>query len=506
MLDNTSSNKRIAKNSVFLYLRMIVIMGVTLFTSRVVLQSLGIEDYGIYTVVGGIAAMFNILLGSMTDATQRFLTFEIGKGILGDVNKIFSTSVLLHVLIGVLIILAAEPFGLWFLYNKLILPVERLQAAFWVFQCSLISMFILIISIPYNALIIAHERMKAFAYISVLDAFLRLSVAYLLFIDIGIDKLVLYAFLLLVTQGALRFIYNIYCNRNFEESKFHYTHDSKLIKEFGKFASWTLFGNASFILSNQGVSLLLGTFFAPQVNAARGIAIQIQGALTTFVKNFQTAVNPQLTKNYASGNLEKLNDLLCRSSRMSIFLIIIPFIPILMETEFLLKFWLGVVPEYTICFTRYIIITMPFTALINPLEVTAKATGSIKRFEMYVYGSKLFIIPVSYLLLKLDYSPTSVFCVALCFEILALVLSYIEVNKLVGLSIRTYIHEVLLKIILVCSCSFILPAIIIMSFEQSATRFILILISIIPTVVIIYLLGLKRSERDYIKQFLNKHI
>ncbi len=499
-----TNNKQIAKNSLFLYLRMVIIMGVTLFTSRVVLQALGVDDYGIYTVVGGITAMFRLMLGSMTDATQRFLTFEIGKGTQGDVNKVFSTSLLLHIIIGVAIVILAEPLGLWFLNHKLIIPAERMTAAFWVFQSSLISMFFLIISIPYNAMIVAYEKMKAFAYISVLDALLRLGIAYLLFVDFGFDKLIVYAILMMASQTFLRFVYNIYCNHNFTESKFHLYYDRHLIIEFGKFGSWTLLGNASYVLSTQGISLLLGTFFAPYVTAARGIALQVHGALTTFVKNFQTAVNPQITKNYAAGNIDELQELVCRSARMSVLLMIIPLFPILMETEFILRLWLGVVPPYTVEFTRLMILTLLLTASINPIEVAAKATGNIKLFEIEVYGSKLLIIPVSYILLKFGYSPVSVFAVELFLNVLALIFSIKETNRLIGLSISKYLHNVIIRVLITCLLSSIPLLIIRCSFEEELIRFVISIATTIPTLIIIICVGLTPSERYSIYKMINR--
>ena len=498
------NNKQIAKNSLFLYLRMVVIMGVTLFTSRVVLQALGVDDYGIYTVVGGITAMFKIILGSMTDATQRFLTFEIGKGAQGNVSKVFSTSLLLHVIIGVVIVIVAEPLGLWFLNHKLIIPAERMNAAFWVFQSSLISLFFLIVSIPYNAMIVAYERMKAFAYISVLDAFLRLCIAYLLFVDFGIDRLILYSFLMMASQTLLRFVYSIYCNHSFADSKFHLYFDRHLIVEFGKFGSWTLIGNASYLLSTQGISLLLGTFFAPFVTAARGIAIQVHGALTTFVKNFQTAVNPQITKNYASGKLNSLHELVIRSAKFSVFLMIVPLLPILFETEYVLELWLVEVPQYTVDFTRFMILSLLLTTLRNPIEVAAKATGKIKRFEIEVQGSKLLILPISYIFLRLGYSPVSVFVIDLIFNIIALVLSLKEINRLIGLSIVECLHNVILRVAITCLLSAILPLYLRLFFEEGLFRFILSIATTIPTLIIITYIGLTSTERCSIYQMINK--
>ena len=322
MSDNTSNNKRIAKNTMFLYFRMIITMAVSLFTSRVILQTLGVDDFGIYNLVGGITAMFQILNGTLADATQRYITVEIGKGDDGSINKIFSICLLLHVILGIIIVVIAEPLGLWMIHNKLIIPTDRIGAATWILHFSVISLFVVIISVPYNALIIAHEKMEAFAMISIIEAVGKLLIVYALLIG-HMDRLILYGVLMLLMQTGIRYLYTSYCNRNFSESKFHYYWDNGLVKEMSGFASWTIIGNMAFICVTQGISIILGMFFFPVVNAARGIAVQVQTAMLTFVKNFQTAINPQITKTYASGNISETHSLIFRSSRFSFFLVMI---------------------------------------------------------------------------------------------------------------------------------------------------------------------------------------
>ena len=476
-----------------------IIMIVTLFTSRIILQSLGVEDYGIYNVIGGVVSMFSVILGSMTDATQRFLTIELGRGEKGDMNKVFSTSLSIHIVIGIIIILIAEPLGLWFLYNKLIMPSDRLTAAFWVFQSSLMSLFVLVISIPYNALIVAHERVRAFAYISVIDAILRLSIAYFIAINFGIDKLILYAMLMAFSQILLRNIYNLYCHKNFIESKFRLNKDLSLAKEFGKFAFWSMMGNLSFVCSNFGVSLLLGTFFAPYVNAARGIALQIQGAFSNFVKNFQTAVNPQIMKSYAAGKFDEMSPLMFRSARLSFLLILIPIIPLLFETETILTLWLIIVPEYSVPFVRLIILTMLITTLINPLEVAAKATGKIKLFEIFVYGSKLLILPLSYFFLFIGTTPTCVFYTTLIFELIAFLISLILTHKLIGISIISFLKSVILRLIVTFFASLPVPIIITCSVEPGLKKMVILtLCSVLTTIICIFFLGLTKDERNFV--------
>ena len=285
MSNQTSdNNKRIAKNTLFLYFRMLFLMGIALYTSRVVLNTLGVEDYGIYNVVGGVVAMFGFLNLSMSSATQRYITFALGKGDKQRLQTIFSTTLQIHTLIAGIIVLLGETIGLWFLYNKMQIPVDRMDAAFWVLQCSIISSVIMIVSVPYNADIVAHEKMSAFAYISILEAVLKLAVVYMLVI-FSFDKLILYAILILAIQILIRFCYSYYCNKHFAETKYKHVWDKALFKEMTGFAGWSMFGNFSAVLFGQGLNILLNIFFGPVVNAARGVAVQVQNAIQQFVGN-----------------------------------------------------------------------------------------------------------------------------------------------------------------------------------------------------------------------------
>ena len=303
MQEISSNNKRIAKNTLLLYFRMLVTMAVSLYTSRVVLNILGVEDFGIYNVVGGIVAMFGFINGSMTSATQRYLTFELGQNNRAQLTKVFSTSLSIHGIISFLIIVLAETVGLWFLWNKMQIPADRMNAAFWVFQCSVAASVIMIMSVPYNAAIIAHERMSAFAYISIIEVSLKLLiVCFLRYFHT--DKLILYAVLIVIVQFLIRLCYSWYCNRHFNETKYRWSWDKGLFKEMTGFASWNMFGSLAAITFTQGLNLLLNMFFGPVVNAARGIAVQAQTAIGQFSSNFQTALNPQITKSYATGDME----------------------------------------------------------------------------------------------------------------------------------------------------------------------------------------------------------
>ena len=304
MTNQTSdNNKRIAKNTLLLYVRMFFMMGIALYTSRVVLNTLGVEDYGIYNVVGGLVSMFGLLNGSMSSATQRYITFELGKGDGKSLNKIFSLSLQIHALIAIVTVLLVESVGLWFLYNKMTIPPERMTAAFWVLQASALTFIFSIMSVPYNADIIAHERMSAFAYISIIEAVLKLAIVYMLLV-VPFDKLIVYAILLAVVQLSIQFCYMVYCHRHFPESRYRHVKDWRLFKEMTSFAGWNMFGGLSSISFNQGLSMLLNVFFGPVVNAARAVATQVQGAIQMFITNFQMALNPQIVKTYAQGEFE----------------------------------------------------------------------------------------------------------------------------------------------------------------------------------------------------------
>ena len=498
MSDNTQNSKRIAKNTILLYFRMILMMGVSLYTSRVVLQALGVNDYGIYTAVGGTVALFGVISNSLSTATQRFITHALGKKDPEYLSRTFSTSVLIHICMCIVIVLLAETIGLWFLNNEMQIPAERVHAATVVYQCAVASSVIMIMSVPYNATIIAHEKMGAFAAISILEAFLKLGIVFLLYLS-HIDKLIVYSILLLITQFCIRLCYTRYCRRNFEETKLRYIKDNRLIKEIGIFSMWSLLGNAAYISYTQGLNVLLNVFFLPTVNAARGIAIQVQTAVNQFVSSFQTAMNPQITKSYASGNLDYMHNLVFKSARFSFYLLYILSLPIFIECETILGIWLTVVPEYTVIFLRIILLTTLISAIANPLIISVKATGRIRTYEMSVGGLMLTILPISYIFLKLGYPPYSVFVVNLCVEILAQTLRIWITQKLIHFSLTKFIGEVIIRPLTVALIAAILPLTLYNILNSSILSFLTVCsVAIISSCTSIYLLGLSKSERDMI--------
>ena len=397
----SENTRRIAKNTGFLYVRMLLTMGVAFYTSRVVLNALGVEDYGIYNVVGGVVAMFSFLTGMFTSATQRFLNYEMGLGNQERLKEIFSMSITLNAMIAVLIVLVSEIAGLWFINHKLVIPGDRLTAAHWVFQFSLLAMAVTIVSTPYNAVIIAHERMSAFAYIAVAECLLKLGVAVVI-VFCGGDKLIIYGALLLTVAFIVRAIYSLYCRKNFEECHYKFYWDKVLFREMGAFAGWNMYGNFAFVMTTQGVNMLLNMFFGPAVNASRAIAVQIQSAIMGFATNFTMAINPQIVQNYAQGKKEEIFRLVCYSSKFSFFLLLLLALPVLLETELLLKLWLKPVSYWLLKdggdATVVLIVSIIFTfmALVALLYVVWSATG----FSVYVFWQKVIwrVLMVSILL------------------------------------------------------------------------------------------------------------
>lgn len=500
-MDQSANNKRIAKNTLMLYIRMLFTMGVSLFTSRVILQTLGVEDYGVYSVVGGIITMFSFINGGMVSATQRFLTFEIGKGNLPQLKKVFSTSLQIHALIALVIVLLGETIGLWFLYEKLVIPEERMTAAFWVYQCSIVACVVNIMSVPYNADIIAHEKMSAFAYISILEVILKLAIVYALYITPW-DKLISYAILILSVQLVIRFVYASYCSRHFEEAHYHHQIDRALFKEMLTFAGWSFWGNLASVLYTQGLNMMLNIFFGPIVNAARGIAVQVQSAVQQFVSNFQVALNPQITKNYAMGHLSQMHQLMFRSARFSFFLLFFLTLPVLLETEYLLTIWLKTVPADAVVFTRWMIGVSLIYTIANPCVIANQATGKVKVYQAVVGGILLMILPISYIVLKLGAPAYSVFIVHFCVESVAQVARMYMLRKLIDLPMRAYIRHIYIPVVMVVAISCILPFYVHSLFTEGLLRFLVVGVACVFSVgLIVFVVGLTKDERNF---FLNK--
>lgn len=496
----SENNTRIAKNTLVLYLRMLVSMPIMLYTSRVVLNTLGIEDYGIYNVVGGVVSLFSCLSGSMVSATQRFMTFEIGRGDNKELNSVFSCSLLVHLIISLLIIVVSEPIGLWFITHKMVIPPERLYAACWVFHLSVLALFGDLLYIPYNALVVSYERMKAFAYISIVNVSLKLLVALLLTYS-PMDKLVFYASLMSAISFLSGIIYWRYCYDNFEVSRFHYSSVyTALLKRFWTFASYSFIGDLAIICYTQGTNILLNLFFGPVVNAARGISVQVQGAISSFSGNFQMALNPQITKSYAQGDLLYMQTLVCYSSKYSFYLLFLFSFPIMLETHLILKCWLGKVPEYSVAFVRLMLCISIVMAMANPITRSVHSTGNIKSYQLFVGGGHLLILPISYGILLLGLSPQSVFVVALIVFLVIFMIRLYFLKSVIHIKYRTYFNKVIYPIIKVLLCSIFLPLLVIKLCPASWYRIIyVIFVFVVLYLFAVYRLGMDCDERSYLK-------
>lgn len=448
MANTSTNNQRIAKNTILLYFRMILLMAVTLYTSRVVLATLGIEDYGIYNVVGGFIGMLAFLNGAMCGCTQRFITIALGKGNEKKLKQVFSTSVLAHSLIALIVFILAETIGLWFLLEKLVIPEERMTAAIVVYQCSVASTLVYIMSFPYNADIIAHERMSVFAFISIFEAFANLGIVYLLQLG-NIDKLILYAVLFLAVKIIVIIIYRIYCRWHFKETIFRWYFDKKLFREMLSFTGWNLFGGVAGTLMGTGLNVLLNVFFGAAINAARGVAVQVQGAVQLFASNFQVAINPQIMKTYAANNLNEMHYLIFRSAKYSFMLLLCLVLPIFLEIDTLMAIWLKEVPDYTNTFVRLMLCISVIDAVSNPFMTAAAATGKVRVYQSVVGSILLIILPLSYIALLMDGEPQIVFIVHLLVALIAFVVRLLIIKRMIKLSIRTYFSNVVSPCILV---------------------------------------------------------
>lgn len=500
----TPDHKRMARNTALLYFRMFLMMCIALYTSRVVLHALGIEDYGIYNVVGGVVLLFSFINDGMTVSTLRFLTFELGRGNHERLHAVFVTSVNIHLLISLLIILLGETVGLWFLFEKMVIPPERMTAALWCYQFSIFTAVVNIMSFPYNAAIVAHEKMSAFAYISILDATLKLLLVYLLMV-FNYDRLILYAILFACEKLMIRMVYNIYCTRHFKECRYQWIYQKGLFKDMASFAGWSVWGNFAYVAVLQGIDLLLNMFFGPVINAARAIAIQVQSAVSQFAKNFQMAINPQITKTYASGQMQNVHNLIIMSSKITFYLLLILCIPLILETPKILQLWLSEYPDYSVSFVRLMLMTLIVELISNPLSTSIEATGRIKRYALINGSLILLILPIAYLALWMGYDPWSVFVVQLCIAVVACIVRLCIVMSMIKMSIKEYLIMVVKPCFEVLILSAIIPFTMKIYGGPGLMYTILtIVIAIILTITVCYLAGLTSDERNLIKSFITK--
>lgn len=500
----SDSNHRIAKNTGMLYVRMLFTMAISLYTSRVVLNALGVEDFGIYNVVGGIVVIFGFLSSAMASSTQRFLTVALGKSDLDQVKRIFSMSITIHVFIAVFVLILSESVGLWFVNNQLNIPETRLPAANWVFQFSVFAFLITILNIPYHAAIIAYERMNVYAFISISEALLKLFIVFIL-VWISFDKLKLYAVLVFLVSTIMRQFYRFYCRSKFAVCKYSFIWDKKLFQELSSFANWNLLGVFAGIAYGQGVNIMLNIFFGPAINASRGIAFQVQNAVNGFVTNFQLAVNPPITKSYATDERQYMYSLIFNASKYSYFLLLLLSLPLLVETEYVIKLWLKTVPDYAVIFTRLILVDVLICSISGSLQTMAQATGKVRTYQLVVSGILLLNLPVSYLLLKIDFPPQSTFLVSIFLSFCAILGRLAVLKKNENFPVGKFFSSVIARVIVVSIASLILPELVYnVKLEQPMQLILVVLISVLSVIGSVFLLGMTNSERLTLKIIIHR--
>lgn len=500
------NNKLIVRNTIFMAIRMVLLLGISLYTSRVVLQVLGVEDYGIYNVVAGFVSMFAFLNSSMTNANQRFYNFELGKGNVKGVNSVYNTSLRIQVCLALVIIILTETIGLWYLYEKMVIPPERLNAAFWVFQFSVLSLLFIVFQIPYSAAVIAYEKMDYYAYVGIIDAFLKLFIALAIPYAKG-DQLIVYGFLLLLINIINWCLYFFYAKYHFKILKFHRQPHWDLFKKMLGFSAWNCFGIFSTVFREQGANMLLNLFFGPVINAARAIAYQVAGALESFVLNITTASRPQLIQTYAKDEKDRMIHIMHGVSKLCFLFVFCISLPIMLEVDYVLKLWLGdTIPAHTNTFMVLVVIASLVRVFHPMTSHIVHATGKMRLFQVTNGILNLLLIPIVYILLYMGYKPESIFVLFILMNIVIQFVSWIILHKLVPVfSIINYIRQVVLPLCVIIVLSFILPYVAHVGMESGFLRFCVVtLFSIISVVTIGYFIALNRNERNMVVGFIHK--
>lgn len=502
-MEENNTTKRIAKNTLMLYFRQILIMIVSLYTVRVVLNTLGAEDYGIYNVVAGVVVLFSFVNNAMATSTQRFLNFNLGKEDIEKTQQTYSASLLIHIGIALIFVILAETIGLWFVNSKLNIPLERHSAAMWCYQFSIITTVFNILRVPYNAVIIAYEKMSFFAWVSIVEAVLKLLVVYLLIIS-PLDKLVAYVILLTLVSIIILFCYKIYCNKKFEIAHYKKVTDYSLVKEILGFSGWSLFGATANVANNQGTNIVLNMFTNVTVNAAMGIANQVNNAVYSFVSNFQTAFKPQLVKSYAVGEKEEFNNLIIRSAKFSFYLLWIIVLPLTLNLDFVLQIWLKNVPDFSIGFVKLILIYSLFESINGPLWLAVQATGKIKKYQIIVSCLIFSNLPLSIIAFSLGANPYWVLLIRIILECFITMFRLLYLNKTQKFSVISYVKNVMIPVLIVMIVSFIITSLLSSCFSGLVFFFISCAISVIVNILLVCIVGINKNERKMIVNFFKR--
>ena len=501
-------NKRILKNTVYLYIRQVVVLLISLYTSRVVLDALGVTDFGLYNVVGGVIVLFSFVTNALSNSTGRFFSYAIGKGDENEINLTFGTFRSLYYILAIIILILGETVGLWFVYNYLSIPEERFTAALWVYHFSVLTTIMNVIYLPYQSLIISNEKMSVFAYVSILEASCKLGIVYLLYISPA-DRLIVYAILIFLLQFIIRCVYTVYCKRKIPTSKAPVTLKKELVPEVLKYSGWVLFGSSAYMTYTQGINILLNIFFGPVVNAARGIAVQVQTGCQNFIVGFQTAIYPQIVKSYAKQDLTRMRALLYTACKGSYFLFLVLVLPLLLKTEFILEVWLKEVPDYAVPFTQLILVFSMLRAITNTLNHAVQATGKIRLYQLTDGLMGLLILPIAYAVVKVfQTDPVSVFWVLVVMEAITVIIRILVGVPRFG-NIWEYFRKVLFPVIYVTAFSIVTPIYVASTSSETFIGFFYVcLIDIFWTLPVVFFWGLNKKERSLIIDripVINKH-
>jgi len=485
---------------------MFLTIAINLYAVRVIWQVLGVDDYGVYNVVGGIVMMFAFLNNAMVASSQRFISFELGTGNGERLKKVFCISVTVHILLAIAILVLAETFGLWFLNEKLNIPAGRMVAANWVYQCSVVAFMINVVSVPYNACIVAHEHMKAYGYFGILEVFMKLAIVFLLLL-VHFDKLIAYAILVVCVSALMRLIYGVYCNRNFAECHYKFMPDHQLMRDMFSFAGWSFIGNLGFSVRDQGLNIVVNLFFNVAVNAAKGVSSQIGTVVSGFSQNFQMALNPQITKRYAAGETQSMMSLVFSGCKYSAMLMMFIVIPLFFASEQVLTLWLGEIAPYTVGFMQLILIMVLIDSMVSPVTTALQATGRIKFFQIIVSLIMLSNIPLAWLWLKFTANPYIVLYVSIITSTLALLARLILLHRQIPFSYTAFFNKVFVRVITILVISGAIAGLLYDIIPQSLLGLVIYsALSLLTIAMVSYTIGLEQNERQLIIRIVKDRI
>ena len=498
------NNKRIAKNTLLLYFRMFLTMGVSLFTVRVVLKTLGVEDYGVYNAIGGVVLSLSFISGVLANASQRFFAIEVGKKDITNLKSVFSTIFLTYVFVAIIIIIIAETLGFWFVFNKMVIPPDRIIAAHWVYQLSIATFIVSILINPFQAIIISREDMNVYAYVSILESVLKLLLVYLL-LFFSFDKLQLYAILMFFAGLITNSAYFIISRRRYHETHFNITWNTQMFKSVFSYSSWTLFGSIAFIFNSQGINILLNVFFGPVANAAYAIGNQVKAAVNSFSSNFFTAIRPPIIKSYAKQDYEYMDKLFYFSTKTIFSLLFVIILPLFLETEYVIKIWLGNVEQYMALFVKLMLVYALILSLSDPITTIAQASGKVKRYHGIVDGFTILTLPLTYVAFKNGGEPKLAFYISIGVFLIAHILRLLVLKSIVDFSIRRYLKLIIIPIIISALVAIIPSYWLMKAIDEGILRFIIVcLFAVLLAALSLLFIVFRKEERQFLIQYLKK--